>query len=137
MQITIKVDTVRRGMYDITPMINHELRKSCHINTGVCHLFCQHTSASLTICENQDPEVKRDMEVFLSELVIDGDDRFEHQAEGPDDMPAHIRTMLTNHNLTIPVINGQLGLGTWQSIYLYEHRTSPHCRSIVLTFIAS
>jgi secondary thiamine-phosphate synthase enzyme len=103
------------------------------IRTGLAHVFLHHTSASLIISENADPAVRRDLERFLSRLVPDGDPAFEHDAEGPDDMPAHVRATLTSVELSIPVTEGRLGLGTWQGVYLYEHRTSPHRRRLTVT----
>jgi len=99
---------------------------------GLVTLFLQHTSASLLIQENADPEVLEDLERFFSRLVLDGDPLFRHVAEGPDDMPAHVRAALTQTQLSIPVLRGCLALGTWQGLYLYEHRTSPHRRRMVL-----
>jgi secondary thiamine-phosphate synthase enzyme len=96
------------------------------------HVFCRHTSASLLIQENADPDVQRDLVAFFSRLVPDGDPLFIHRAEGPDDMPAHVKTALTQTTLTIPIANGQMALGTWQGIYLFEHRARPHSRSIVV-----
>ncbi len=100
---------------------------------GLCHVFLQHTSASLMICENADPAVLRDVESFLSRLVVDGDTMFTHTAEGPDDMSAHIRSILTQTELSIPITAGQCALGVWQGIYLYEHRYKHHSRSLVIT----
>lgn len=102
------------------------------IKVGLAHIFCAHTSASLLIQENADPDVQRDLIAFFKRLVPDGDPLFVHRAEGPDDMPAHIKTALTQTTLTIPVANGALMLGTWQGIYLFEHRRRPHTRSIVV-----
>jgi secondary thiamine-phosphate synthase enzyme len=96
-------------------------------------LFVRHTSASLMLCENADPDVRRDLETFMADLVPDGDSRFVHTAEGPDDMPAHVRSVLTLSDLTIPVIAGRLGLGTWQGIYLWEHRSAAHRRRVIVT----
>lgn len=103
------------------------------VKTGLCHLFIQHTSASLIICENADPTVRRDLDAWFERLVPDGDPMFDHTAEGADDMPAHIRSILTQSNLTIPVSNGRSGLGTWQGIFVYEHRLAPHRRSVIVT----
>jgi len=131
-QDTLTVKTKGRGSRDITADVA-ELLSESGVDSGLCHLFCQHTSASLVICENADPDVHRDMEAFLSRLVPDGDPMFVHDAEGPDDMPAHVRSMLTQSGLTVPVSEGHLLLGTWQGLYLYEHRTAPHTRRIVVT----
>jgi secondary thiamine-phosphate synthase enzyme len=109
---------------------------SCNID-GLLTVFIRHTSASLLIQENADPEVTRDLERFFSRLVPDGDPLFEHRAEGPDDMPAHVRAALTQTHLSIPVIGGELMLGTWQGIYLVEHRTRAHRREVVLHLLGS
>ncbi len=102
------------------------------VQQGLCHLFIQHTSASLIISENADPAVHVDLETFMSKLSPDGDPMFTHRAEGNDDMPAHIRSVLTQTELNVPVSNGGSGLGVWQGIYLWEHRTSPHQRQIIV-----
>lgn len=123
-----------RGFYEFTEEVAALLRKS-DIQTGQVTLHVQHTSASLVIQENADPGVRRDFERFFARLVPDGDRIFEHRAEGDDDMSAHIRTALTAVNLTIPICGGELVLGTWQGIYLWEHRTHPHRRRIVAHLI--
>lgn len=102
---------------------------------GLCHLFLCHTSASLILCENTDPDVRRDLETFTHSLVIDGDPRYRHDSEGADDMPAHIRTVYTHSDLTLPFEEGNLLLGTWQGIYLWEHRTSGHHRQVIVTLL--
>ena len=107
------------------------------LTAGLCNVFIQHTSASLFLNENADPAVQRDLEMFFAALVPDGDPRFSHTAEGPDDMPAHIRAVLTTSTLTIPISAGRLALGTWQGIYVWEHRHSPHRRRLLLTFYGS
>ena len=131
-QTSLTIATPGRGLIDFTDQVN-TLVADAEITTGLCHLFLQHTSASLLINENADPDVLVDLETFLSELVPDGDSRFIHTAEGPDDMPAHVRTMLTQTSLTIPISNGRLALGTWQGVFLWEHRHRPHQRKIVAT----
>jgi secondary thiamine-phosphate synthase enzyme len=103
------------------------------VTTGLCHVFLQHTSASLLLCENADPDVRTDLERYMARLVADGDPIFEHTAEGADDMPAHIRTMLSGSDLTLPVSDGRCDLGTWQGVYLWEHRTAGHRRRLVVT----
>lgn len=103
------------------------------ITTGTCHVFVQHTSASLMICENADPDVRRDLETYMQHIVPDGDAMFSHQDEGPDDMSAHIRTVLTNPDLVVPVSNGKCALGIWQGIYLWEHRTHRQQRRVIVT----
>ncbi len=125
------VPTRSRGFHEVTRDVSHWLRKT-GIQTGLCTLFLRHTSASLVIQENADPEVRRDFETFFSELVPDGYSGFVHTAEGEDDMPAHIRSALLGVQLSIPVVRGSLALGTWQGIYVWEHRTSPHQRRLVL-----
>ena len=103
------------------------------VRTGLCHLFLQHTSASLVLCENADTDVRTDLERYMTRLVADGDPIFEHTAEGPDDMPAHIRTIISGSDLTLPVTNGQCDLGTWQGVYLWEHRTAGQRRRLTVT----
>jgi secondary thiamine-phosphate synthase enzyme len=121
-----------RGTYDITAQVRGIVREA-GIQTGLCHLFVQHTSASLIICENADPSVRSDLERFLARLVPDGDPIYKHTSEGPDDMPAHVRAILTKMEMTLPVSQGQCALGTWQGVYLYEHRHHPHDRRVVVT----
>jgi secondary thiamine-phosphate synthase enzyme len=105
--------------------------------TGLLSLFCRHTSASLLVQENADPEVLADLDRFFSRLVPDGDGLFRHTAEGPDDMPAHVRAALTQVQVSIPVVDGRLTLGTWQGIYLFEHRRRPHRREVVLQYLGT
>jgi secondary thiamine-phosphate synthase enzyme len=131
-QETLQIDTRGRGTYEISREVERIIRES-GIERGLCHLFTHHTSASLTLCENADPSVRRDLERFMARLVPDGDPSHEHSLEGPDDMPAHIRAILTNMDLTIPVIDGHSGLGTWQGIFLWEHRTHAHRRKVTVT----
>jgi secondary thiamine-phosphate synthase enzyme len=133
-QTTLTIETSGRGLIDITRGIAHFVEQS-GVTTGLCHAFIRHTSASLLINENADPDVQRDLETFLGDLVPDGDSRYVHTAEGPDDMPAHVRSALTQTSLTIPVTDGSLALGTWQGIFLWEHRHRPHRRQVVLTLI--
>jgi len=119
-----------------TQNISHEISQIVllsGIKTGLCHVFIHHTSASLIITENADPNVRRDLEFYMQKTVIDDDPGFLHKDEGPDDMSAHIRTVLTQTELTIPVTNSQLGLGTWQGIFCWEHRAHPHQRQITVT----
>lgn len=104
---------------------------------GLCHVFLRHTSASLLITENADSDVRRDLEFFMSRLVRDGDPAWSHSMEGPDDMPAHIRSVLTCSELTLPVRDGRLVLGTWQGVYLWEHRRRPHRRFVDVTVVGS
>ena len=128
----LTTETRGRGTYEISPALRRIVSES-NLATGLCHLFIRHTSASLIVCENAAPEVRTDLERFMSDLVPDGDSRFEHRDEGPDDMPAHVRTVLTQTDMTIPFERGELLLGTWQGVYLWEHRSAPHRRSIVVT----
>lgn len=121
-----------RGTYNITPSLNQTLQKS-GIKTGLCHVFCQHTSASLIITENADPTVREDIEFWLQKNVVDGDPNYKHHYEGKDDMSGHLRTLLTETSHTIPVTNGRLNLGTWQGLYLYEHRMGTFNRHLVVT----
>ncbi|WP_295454870.1 secondary thiamine-phosphate synthase enzyme YjbQ [uncultured Thiodictyon sp.] len=131
-QHDLSVTTRGRGTYDITADVARRVRDS-RIRAGLCHCFLQHTSASLILCENADPSVRSDLEAFLQRLAPDGDPRFEHCNEGPDDMPAHLRSILTKTDLTLPVRAGRLALGTWQGLYLYEHRTGTRDRQVLLT----
>ena len=119
-----------KGLIEFTHEVVDWVR-SCNLDTGLLTLHVRHTSASLVIQENADPEVCRDMERFMSRLVPDGDRIFRHTSEGPDDMPAHVRSALTSTTLSIPVQDGAPALGTWQGIYLYEHRAAPHRRRVV------
>jgi secondary thiamine-phosphate synthase enzyme len=128
------IATRGRGFYEITPEVAAWVSAS-GIQTGLLTLHLRHTSASLLIQENADPEVRRDFERFFSRLVPDGDPLFQHTEEGEDDMPAHVRAALTAVNLSIPVQNGRLMLGTWQGIYLWEHRRHPHSRRVAAHFI--
>ncbi|MDH5327389.1 MAG: secondary thiamine-phosphate synthase enzyme YjbQ [Gammaproteobacteria bacterium] len=131
-QEELSLHTRGRGTYDITREVQAVVLQS-GISTGLCHVFVHHTSASLMLCENADPTVRRDMEAFMQRLVPDGDSLFEHVDEGPDDMPAHVRTVLSGTGLTIPVKQGRCSLGTWQGVYLWEHRIQPHRRRITVT----
>ncbi len=131
-QKQIEVNTLRRSIIDISSKITKFVVDST-ISAGLCNVFIQHTSASLIICENADPAVQLDLESFLSNMVPDGDPKFTHNMEGPDDMPAHIRTILTDNSITIPIHSGKLALGTWQGVFLWEHRTSAHRRSVIMT----
>lgn len=126
------IATHGRGTTSITDTIQEQVHKS-GVWTGLCHVFLHHTSASLVLCENADPDVRTDLERYMARLVPDGDPVFDHTAEGPDDMPAHIRNIITGSDLTLPVSNGQCDLGTWQGVYLWEHRTAGHRRQITVT----
>ena len=131
-QDTLSVRTRGRGTYDLSEQVAAVVRSS-RVRTGLCHVFVQHTSASLMLCENADPTVRRDLEAFLSRMVPDGDPVYRHTAEGPDDMAAHVRTVLTHSGLSIPVADGRCALGVWQGIYLWEHRQAPHHRRVSVT----
>ncbi len=131
---TLTLSTRTRALYEITGDVQSCVEQA-GVRTGLCTLHLQHTSASLLIQENADPDVQRDFERFFARLVPDGDPLFVHTVEGRDDMPAHIRTALTAVNLSIPIADGRLCLGTWQGIYLWEHRTKPHKRTLVVHVI--
>jgi secondary thiamine-phosphate synthase enzyme len=128
----LRVETQGRGTYDLSADVQR-IVSSSEIASGMCHIFICHTSASLMLCENADPDVMRDMEAFMARLIPDGDPMFSHTAEGPDDMPAHVRSILTQSDLNLPVSGGRCALGTWQGIYLWEHRHAPHSRRMIIT----
>ena len=130
----LAIPTRTRGLIEITAAVEKWIAEN-KFRDGLLTLHLRHTSASLLIQENADPDVRRDLDAFFARLVRDGDPLFSHTAEGDDDMPAHIRTALTAVNLSIPVHAGQLALGTWQGIYLWEHRMHPHTRRVALHFI--
>lgn len=131
-QHVLRIETSGRGTYDISGDVQRVVSEA-GIATGICNVFIRHTSASLMLCENADPAVMRDLETFMSRQVPDGDPMFTHTAEGPDDMPAHVRSVLTQSDLNLPIADGRCALGTWQGIYLWEHRVRPHSRSVVVT----
>jgi secondary thiamine-phosphate synthase enzyme len=131
---TLFKETDGRGTFDLTMEIRGCIEMA-GIANGLCHVFVHHTSASLMFCENADPSVRRDLETFMSRIAPDGDSAYEHDSEGPDDMPAHIRSVLTQTEITLPVENGRPNLGTWQGLYLWEHRHHPHRRKITVTVI--
>lgn len=131
---TLHIATRGKGLYPFTRDVAQWV-SSLNVSTALLTVFVQHTSASLTIQENADPDVVRDLNDFFERLAPENDPRYRHQDEGPDDMPAHIRSALTETQLTIPVIDGRMTLGTWQGIYLFEHRAMPHQRSVVLHLI--
>ncbi len=130
-QETLRVQTRGPGLSDITRLVAAVVSRS-GVDVGLATCFVRHTSASLTIQENADPDVQRDLEAFLRRLVPEGDPLYRHTAEGPDDMPAHVKAALTSTSLGVPVAGGRLTLGTWQGIYLWEHRRSPHTRQVVV-----
>ena len=131
-QHELTVSTQGRGTYDVSREVQRFVQES-GVVSGICHVFIRHTSASLMLCENADPAVLKDLEAFMARQVPDGDPMFTHTAEGPDDMPAHVRSVLTQSDLNLPVREGRCALGTWQGIFLWEHRHRPHTRRIVLT----
>lgn len=128
------IATRGRGTYDITREVAAVVSASS-ARHGLATVFVHHTSASLIVCENADPSVRRDLEAFAARLVPDGDRIFTHDAEGDDDMPAHVRTILTQTSIGVPIAGGRLALGTWQGLYLWEHRRSPHRRTVSVTVI--
>lgn len=131
-QEVFELATRGRGSTNITDEVERVVAAS-GIRTGLCHVFVAHTSASLMLCENADPSVRRDLEAFLARLIVDGDPLFEHRSEGPDDMAAHLRTILTHSDLTLPVREGRCALGIWQGIFLLEHRTRAYQRQVTVT----
>jgi secondary thiamine-phosphate synthase enzyme len=132
----LEIATHGRGLYAFAQEAAQWLR-SADAKEGLLTAFVQHTSASLLIQENADAAVQADLERFFARLVKDGDPLFEHDAEGPDDMPAHVRAALTQTQLTVPVTGGRMALGTWQGLYLYEHRTAAHARRVLLTYLGT
>ena len=133
-QLQITLNTSGRDTHEITELVNEEI-KTTDVKLGVCHIFIQHTSASLIITENADPDVRTDLETIIQRLSPDADPEYLHTLEGPDDMSAHGRNMLTQTEITIPITNGRLTLGTWQGLYLWEHRRSHFQRKIILTIM--
>lgn len=133
-QTLIELDTPGRGTIDLTARVQAAVA-AASVGVGLCNVFIHHTSASLMVCENADPTVRRDLEAFMARLVPDGDPLYRHTAEGPDDMPAHVRSVLTQTSLTLPVRGGRCDLGTWQGIYLWEHRTARHRRRVTVTVL--
>ncbi len=131
---TVQISTQGKGLYDFTRAIESWLT-GCGVSTGLLTAFVQHTSASLTVQENADPDVVRDLSDFFSRIAPEDNRLYRHTVEGPDDMPAHIRAALTLTQLSIPVVGGGLALGTWQGVYLFEHRSRPHRRSVALHVI--
>lgn len=126
------METPGRGTTDITARVAERV-SAAGIARGICNVFLQHTSASLMLCENADPDVRRDLETFMQRLVPDGDPMFVHDTEGPDDMPAHVRSVLTSNSISVPITNRHCTLGTWQGIYLWEHRYHGYKRKITVT----
>ncbi|AOE50571.1 secondary thiamine-phosphate synthase enzyme YjbQ [Kangiella sediminilitoris] len=130
-QDILRVSTHGQGLYEFTRDVESWVKEQ-QVTAGVCHVFIQHTSCSLTIQENADPSARTDLENWLNRLVPENDPLYTHTMEGPDDMPAHIKAILTNVSLSIPIIDGRLALGTWQGIYLWEHRHQGQQRRIIL-----
>jgi secondary thiamine-phosphate synthase enzyme len=135
-QHTLEISTPGRGFTPVTPQVSRWVQQE-RLADGLITLFLQHTSASLLITENADPDVLGDLERFFARLVKDGDPLFVHDAEGPDDMPSHVRAALTQTHLAVPVSGGKLMLGTWQGLFLFEHRHAPHRRRIVLHYLGT
>lgn len=131
---SLAIATSGRGTFDITQEVAHIVRAS-KIRDGLATVWIHHTSASLIVCENADPSVRRDLETFAAKLVRDGDPMFTHDAEGDDDMPSHVRSVLTQTSIGIPIADRKLVLGTWQGLFVWEHRTAPHRRQITVTVI--
>jgi len=128
------IGTKGRGTYEVTDEVARIARES-GVDRGLCTVFVHHTSASVIVSENADPGVRSDLERYFARLVPDGDPVFRHTAEGPDDMPAHVRSVLTATSLSIPIDGGRLDLGTWQGVFLWEHRTDPHRRRITVSVV--
>jgi secondary thiamine-phosphate synthase enzyme len=133
---SITVSSPGRGTTELTDMVQAQVKQS-GVHEGLCTVFVHHTSASLMICENADPQVREDLERFFARLVKDGDPVFHHIDEGPDDMPSHVRSILTQPSISIPIRNGRCDLGTWQGIYLWEHRFASHHRKCTVSVVGS
>lgn len=131
-QTTLVINTKGRGLVEISSLIEEQVREA-GIDCGLVHVFLQHTSASLSITENADPTVLMDLETVISRLAPDADPAYRHDYEGDDDMAAHVRSVLTTNDLSIPVIEGRMALGTWQGVFIWEHRYRAHQRNIVVT----
>lgn len=131
-QHKLTITTQGRGIFNITDEVAKFIAQA-DVTMGLCHVFLHHTSASLILCENADPLVQRDLEAFMQRLIPDGDPLCQHIAEGPDDMPAHIRSVLTSNFLVVPITEQRLDLGTWQGIYIWEHRLRSYQRKITVT----
>jgi secondary thiamine-phosphate synthase enzyme len=132
-QQIIQLGARGRGFHIITSEIVQALPQIAELKTGICQVFIQHTSASLTINENAAPDVRKDFEMFFNKAVPENDPDYQHDDEGPDDMPAHLKASLLGSSVTVPICNGRLALGTWQGIYLCEHRNAPHRRNLIIT----
>lgn len=130
----LEIRTNGKGLYEITDEVQSKIDK-CGVQSGMATVFVQHTSCGMIIMENADPTARRDLEKFFDRLVPEDADYFTHSSEGSDDMPSHIRTVLTRTSETVPIVNGEMQLGTWQGIFLFEHRRAPHRRKILVTII--
>ena len=130
----IEVPTNGKGLYEITREVQSKIDR-CGVRNGMATVFVQHTSCSVIIMENADPTARRDLEEFFDRLVPEDADYFAHSSEGSDDMPSHIRMVLTRTSETVPIVDGQMQLGTWQGIFLFEHRRAPHRRKVLVTLI--
>jgi secondary thiamine-phosphate synthase enzyme len=128
---TIEIETRGKGLYNITAQVEEAIRL-WRVEEGICHLFIQHTSASLVASESYDPTARQDLEAFMDHLVLEDQPYYRHTLEGSDDSPSHMRAMLTHTSLSVPVDRGQLSLGTWQGLYLFEHRVRPHHRKVLI-----
>jgi secondary thiamine-phosphate synthase enzyme len=133
-QSTLVIKTARQGTFEITEHVARQVQQS-GFSVGVVTVFCQHTSCSLVMMENADPSARRDLEHWMNRLVAEDDPGFKHTAEGPDDMPSHIKMALTRTSETVPFANGRLLLGTWQGLFLWEHRRAAHSRHLVITVV--
>lgn len=131
---TFDVSTRGRGTYDVTERVQRAVVEAGVVE-GLCTVFVHHTSASLVLTENADPDVRRDLDAFFARLVPDGDPLYAHTAEGDDDMPAHVRAVLSGPSLSIPIAEGRCDLGTWQGVYVWEHRHAPHRRRVTITVV--
>ncbi len=131
-QTNIEIHTTGRSTVELSAQLNDVIAQS-GINLGLAHVFLKHTSASMMLCENADPSVLNDMETIMQRLAPDGDPEYQHDYEGDDDMAAHVRSVLTSNDITLPISQGRLNLGTWQGLFLYEHRYRPHKRHLVVT----
>ena len=131
---SLHIETSGRGVTNITREVQAQIAHS-EVRTGLASIFCHHTSASLMLSENADPDVVQDLEAFMTRLVPDGDPLYRHTAEGPDDMSAHVRSVLTHADVTLPIQDGQCDLGTWQGIFLWEHRHHPHRRRVTVSIM--
>ena len=132
---TLEISTKGKGLHDITNAIRAQLQ-AWNVREGMCYLFIQHTSASMILSENWDPTARADLETFMERLVPEKDKWYVHNMEGPDDATSHIRSMLTDTSLTIPIDDGNLSLGTWQGVYVFEHRSRPHLRKVLMRVLS-